>query len=203
MFEKYPDTMQEINNGYEIQCNGVSIQDGYLWYELTLPEDNPEEFVSSMNLYKQTDENGNTKYYQVVKADDTGIVKTNKNGKEENFRANAWTESYYTTLFSNINCTIKDNNLYLETIKKDFNKKYGENAFDAILEEYPKMYAKAFGQNELSNKIKEYQEDMDSYSQKLSQTLSIGCFVAGFIPGVNLGIAPILIAAASDNIIDA
>lgn len=202
MFEKYPDNMQvEHNNISGLTCTGITVEDGYLWQELSFPEDYDQEgFAQALNLYKKTDENGNTRYYQVVNIENNNIVKSNISGEEKEYNMGI---EPTTMLYESINKAIRDNNLYLKTIKEDFNEKYGENAFDAILEEYPKMYAEAFGQNELSNKIKEYQEDMDSYSQKLSQTLSIGCFVAGFIPGVNLGIAPILIAAASDNIIDA
>ena len=64
------------------------------------------------------------------------------------------------------------------------------------------MYEEAFGKNPLLEKLTSYEKDMDSYSKNISQALSIGCFMASFIPGVQVASWAVLGAAALDNVID-
>ena len=211
IFEKNADKL----NGQDIDglsCSNISIKDGYLWQELSYPDGYDMDLLAQSEfLYKKTDENGNEKYYKVVNLENEKEVLSNINGKDETYQlsgfANKQDDPNYNNhplaLFYKANDSILENDLYLDNVKEDFNNAYGngEEIFDTVLNEYPKMYQEAFGTNELIEKLNAYENDMDSYSKKLSTALSIGCFAASFVPGVQLGALP-LVAAASDNVID-
>ncbi len=208
MFEQHPEQMSfKDNNG--LSCSGLSVQDGYLWQELSFPEgysNEDKEFIAQSEfLYSKQDEEGNTKYYKVVNLENEQQVLSNISGKDDTYDVFGFGNTYENSpiaMFNKANNSIKDNNLYLEQTKQGYNEEYGDNAFDTILEEFPKMQQEAFGKNILAEKLGAYQSDMDSYASKLSQAASLGCFAASFIPGVNIGIAPILISAGIDNAID-
>lgn len=196
MFEQFPDEMQVTdNNG--LTCKGISVQDGYLWQEVKIPEGS-EWLAQSEFLYTQEDEEGNTKYYKVVSLEDEHKILSNLSGEnkeyDQYFFANKNDDPTYNNnplaLFYKANDAVSNNNLYTK-------KECG-----SILEEYPKMYEEAFGNNVLADKLAEYTKDMDSYASKLSMAATLALTAACFVPGVNVAEGLFIGAGMLDNAID-
>jgi len=205
MFKDYPEKFvgQDISGA---KCVGISVKDGYLWQEVSHPEGmDMRECQESEFLYKTED----GKYYKVVSLEDEHDVLSNISGKDEIYQmrnfGSKWDDPTYSNhplaLFYKANDTVVDENLYLDTVRQDFNEKYGDGAFDAILDKYPEMYQDAFGKNILTDKLSQYQGDMDTYARNLSLVMCAGCLAAtccGVVVPMPIGI----ISTFSDNFIN-
>ena len=209
LFNKYPEKFSKTDQS-GAKCIGISVKDGYLWQELSYPDGSDMSLYEQGEfLYKKTDENGVERYYKVVNLENEKEVLSNMSGKDETYQmfffGNRFEDPTYSNnplaLFYNTNDTITENNLYLNNIKDNFDKEYGENAFDAILDKYPKMYEEAFGKNILKQQLSDYMEDMDTYSRNLSLAMCFGCLAAA-CSGVAVPMSVGVISTFSDNFIN-
>lgn len=162
---------------------------------------------SSDFLYKETDENGNDRYYKVVNLNNEREVLSNLSGEIQsytmNFFGSKWEDPTYSNnpleFFYRANDSILNDDLHLKNIKQKFDNEYGEGAYDAVLEKYPKMYEEAFGKSPLAKKLASYKEDMDTYERDISIAACAGCLVAACC-GVSVPMSVGVLSTFSDNL---
>ncbi|MBQ8635220.1 FHA domain-containing protein [bacterium] len=103
-------------------------------------------------------------------------------------------------IFFAINNSVDEEDINLNSTIQSFNEQYGENAFQDVIDNYFESTQAAYGNNVLNAKFEEYQLDMDSYSQNISNAIASAGFMLSFVnPAFGL---VALGGAYTDNAID-
>ena len=150
------------------------------------------------NSYLTGDYNEETGYYEYFFKDRMEMYNLSLNNSSEYFLESD-NEVLFNNIFWSINHNVRKNDLIVNKYTENFKDKYGITPEEAQ-NQYLEASTKAFGENELQEKLNKYVSDMDSYANKLSAMVSIGAIGLSFVwPPAG---SAALVGAGLDNAID-